>query len=203
MQSDSVTLPSDPAAVAAQVKLATFSAINAPTWFRRAEVQFCLKRITSSMTQANHWMKSKGDIAIEYSDLKTFLLQRFTLSAASRVTQLLQLSKQPLGDQRSSEALLEMKALARLPTVVNGSERKLDLLRAIWLLLHLESIRAVLSGAERMDDDDLQQMAECLSDAQPAADRHINAAPYASSTAPPPPKEDDIAAINHAQARAH
>ncbi|MPC45999.1 hypothetical protein E2C01_039706 [Portunus trituberculatus] len=83
----------------------------------------------------------------------------------------------------------------------NGSERKLDLLRALWLLRLPESIRAVLPNAEGMDEDDLQQMADRLSDAQVAAGRHINAAPFASSTAPTP-EEDDIAAINHAPGRA-
>ncbi|MPC49667.1 IQ and AAA domain-containing protein 1-like [Portunus trituberculatus] len=85
----SVTSPSELAAVAAQIKLPTFSEIDAPTWFRRAEVQFHMKRITNSTTQADHflvslpdevfpciseWLISKGDTATEYGDLKTFLL---------------------------------------------------------------------------------------------------------------------------------
>ncbi|MPC49952.1 hypothetical protein E2C01_043767 [Portunus trituberculatus] len=52
-----------------------------------------------------------------------------------------------------------------------------------------------------MDKDDLQQMADRSSDAQAAAGCHINAVPYASSTAPPS-EEDDITAINHAPAPA-
>ncbi|MPC60916.1 hypothetical protein E2C01_054976 [Portunus trituberculatus] len=89
MQSDNVTLPFDPAAAAAaQVKLPKFSTIDASMWFWWAEVQFCLKRITSSTTQADHILASlldelfphilellisKGDTAIEYSDLKAML----------------------------------------------------------------------------------------------------------------------------------
>lgn len=215
MEPTSVTSPSEPAAAAATVKLPPFSAIDAPTWFRRAEVQFRLKRVTSSTTQADHvlaslpeelfpriseWLASQGDEAIKYSDLKAYLLHRFTPSAAARVTQLLQLSRQPLGDQRPSEALLEMKALARLPPAPDGSERKLDLLRALWLLRLPESVRAVIPDAEGMDDDNLQQLADRLSDAQAAAGRHINAVPTTSSM-DPHPEEEDIAAVNHASAR--
>ncbi|MPC27993.1 hypothetical protein E2C01_021186 [Portunus trituberculatus] len=58
MQSDSITLLSDPAVAAAQVKLPTFSVINAPTWFQWVEVQFRLKRITSSTTHADHIIAS-------------------------------------------------------------------------------------------------------------------------------------------------
>lgn len=217
---DAVTPPSSPsaaravpAAAVAQFKLPTFSVLDAPTWFRRAEVQFRLKRLTSATIQADHvlaslpddlfpriseWLLSKGDGAIEYCDLKNFLLQRFTPSPASRVSQLLHLSKQPLGDQRPSEALLEMKALARLPPAADGSERKLDLLRALWLLRLPESIRAVIPNAEEMDEDSLQQMADRLLDAQAAVGRHINAVPSATATQS---RDDDIATLNVAPVR--
>ena len=133
----------------------------------------------------SEWLISKGDSAIGYNDLKNFLLQRFTPSATSRVTQLLQLAKQPFGDQRPSDALLEMKALARLPPSADGTVRQLDLLRALWLLRLPESIRAVIPNAEEMDEDTLQQMADSLKNAQAAAGRHISVVVPASSTATP------------------
>ena len=74
---------------------------------------------------------SKGDAAIECSDLKNVLLLRLTPSAASRVTQLLQLAQQPLGDRKPSDALLKMKALARLPPATNSKARHVDLLQAL------------------------------------------------------------------------
>ena len=212
---DSDTPPTSPAAAAAPVKLPTFSVVDAPTWFRRAEVQFRLKRITSPTNQADHvlaalpdelfpriseWLISKGDSAIEYTDLKNFLLQSFTPSAASRVTQLLQLAKQPLGDQKPSDALLEMKALARLPPAADGTERQIDLLRALWLLRLPESIRAVIPNAEEMEEDNLREMADNLNDAQAAAGRHVNAVPLASSPAAPS-DEDDIVAVRHTPPR--
>ncbi|MPC83977.1 hypothetical protein E2C01_078701 [Portunus trituberculatus] len=95
-----------------------------------------------------------------------------------------------------------MKALAKPLSAANGSDRKLDLLPALWLLPLPESIHAVIPDAEGMDEADPQQMANRLSDAQAAAGHHINTAPYASSTAPLP-EEDDIAVINHASACSH
>jgi len=92
------------------------------------------------------------------------------------VTQLLQLAKEPLGNQRPSNALLEMKALARLPPAADRTARRLDLLRALWLLLLPENIRAVIPNTEEMDEADLQEMADHLNDAHASAAR-FNSAP--------------------------
>ncbi|KAK8397537.1 hypothetical protein O3P69_004355 [Scylla paramamosain] len=174
MQSDSILPPTSPPVAAAQVKLPTFS------------VDHILASLPEELYPCiSERPISKGDTAIEYSDLKTFLLQCFTPSAASPVTQLLQLSKQPLCDQRPSKALFEMKALARLSPAADGSKRKLDLLQALWLLHLSESICAVIPNAEEMDEDELQQMADRLNNAQAAAGCHVNAVPFITSTAPP------------------
>lgn len=133
-------------------------------------------------------MFSRGDAAIEYGNLKTFLLQHFTPSAASRVTQLLQLAKQPLGDQRPSDAMLEMKALARFLPAADGSVKQLDLLRALWLLRLPENIRVAIPNAEEMNETDLQQMADRLKDSHAAASYKVNAAPLQD--------EDNIAVVN-------
>ena len=76
------------------LKLPTFSTVDVAIWFRCAEVQFRLKKITSSCTQADHvlaaipdtlfpqmsaWLDAKGDDAVEYNDLKLFLLKKFSL----------------------------------------------------------------------------------------------------------------------------
>ena len=114
------------------------------------------------------------------------------------MTQLLHLAKQ--GDQRPSDALLEMKALARLSPAADGSERKLDLLRAHWLLRLPESVRAHIPNAEEVDEE-LQQLADQLNDSQAAAARHVNAIPAVSS-ATPSLDGDDIAAVNYTPVRA-
>ena len=193
---------------AAQVKLPNFTPIDAQTWFRRAEVQFRLKKENSPTARADYvlaalpediftriaeWLQSKGDAPVNYTDLKAFLLQRFTPSPAARVAQLLQLAKQPLGDQKPSDALLEMRALARLPPTDDGEPRHLDLLRALWLQRLPDTTRALLPNAEEMDDDRLQLAADRLNDAHLATTQHINAAPPPPT--PPDGQETDTAAI--------
>ncbi|MPD05370.1 hypothetical protein E2C01_101110 [Portunus trituberculatus] len=91
-----------------------------------------------------------------------------------------------------------MKALARLPPAADGLERKLDLLRALWLLRLPESIRAVIPNAEEMDEDTLQQMADHLLDTRATVGRHINA--VLSSTATQS-WNDDITVLNVAPVR--
>ncbi|KAK4315309.1 hypothetical protein Pmani_013480 [Petrolisthes manimaculis] len=63
-----------------------------------------------------------------------------------------------------------------------------------------ESIRAILPNAEEMDEDELQQMADNLNDAQTAAARHTYAVSPATSV---PLLEDDIAALAHTPSRFH
>ena len=102
---------------------------------------------------------------------------RRTLSPAARVTQLLQLAKQPLGDQKLSDALLEMRALAWLPPTVKREPRHINLLCALWLQCLQETICTVIPNAEEMDDAALQQMADHLNDVHTAATTPIHAAP--------------------------
>lgn len=69
--------------------------IDAYTWFRRAETQLLLKGVSNPTSQAAHvlaaipdklfpriseWLQAKGDAAVEYDALKTYLLKHFTLS---------------------------------------------------------------------------------------------------------------------------
>ncbi|KAK4329461.1 hypothetical protein Pmani_000218 [Petrolisthes manimaculis] len=63
-----------------------------------------------------------------------------------------------------------------------------------------ESIRAILPNAEEMDEDELQQMADNLNDAQTAAARHTYAVSPATSV---PLQEDDIAVLAHTPSRFH
>ncbi|XP_037782257.1 uncharacterized protein LOC119578721 [Penaeus monodon] len=87
-----------------------------------------------------------------------------------------------------------MKALARLSPAADGTARRLDLLRALWLLRLPENIRAIIPNAEEMDEADLQEKAGQLNDAHAAAARHTNTVPPVSTA--PPPNEDDIAVVN-------
>ena len=88
-------------AAALHLKLPTFSTVDTAIWFHHAEVQFRLQRVTSSRTQADHVLAAIPDTifpqmstwldAIEYQDLKAFLLQKFSPSAERRVQMILDL----------------------------------------------------------------------------------------------------------------
>ena len=109
------------------------------------------------------------------------------------MTQLLQLAKQPLGDQKPSDALLEIKVLARLLSAADGSARRLDLLRALWLLRLPEHIRAAIPYAEEMNEAELQRMADRLKDSHAAAAQQVNTASL--------PGKADIAMITRTPSR--
>lgn len=174
------------AAGAPNFKLPPFCTIDAPTWFKRAEVQFRLKSETSSTRRADHvlaalpddifpllaeWLDEKGDTPIKYNDLKAQLLTQFIPSPEERIERLFNLSHQPLGDQRPSAAFSEMKAIARLPPAADGSVRKLDLLRALWLMRLPEGVRAGITDFNDMTDATLTKQADDLHNSTKAASR--------------------------------
>ena len=196
------TSPTDTPAVAALVHLPAFNPVNADTWFRRAEVQFRLKRVKQETAQADYvlaalpdetfeliaeWLDSKGEEAIRYGELKEALLQRFTPSAAARANRILQLARQPFGDQRPSDALLEMRALTRMPSTDNQGNKTIDMLRALWLQRFPDSIRSLMPDAELKDDEELRKLGDSLMDAQATTSLHTHAVP----TEPPPPQDID------------
>ena len=184
---DSSTSPDAAPAVIANFRLPAFSTIDAAIWFRRAEVQFRLKNVRSPRTQADHvlaalpdalfplmsqWLDSKGDDPIEYDELKSYLLRKFSLSPEQRVKNILELHQQPLGDQRPSDALTELRALARLPPDLSGSSRSIDMILAIWLHRLPEAIRASITNFTGYDDDaSIAEHADRLLDAHLAACR--------------------------------
>ena len=181
-------------------QLPTFSAVNPSVWFRRAEIQFRLKRISNTRTQADHvlaslsdslfpqiseWLDSKGEDAVEYADLKTFLLQKFHLSPEKRVNEILNLSKQVLGDQRPSEALTEMRTLARRPTDTGGT-KTIDLLVALWLQRLPTPVRAAITDFADKDDKIIAAQADSILAAHTAA----GCSPIQVAAAPESPDDD-------------
>ena len=175
---------SDPQPIIANFKLPAFSTIDAAVWFKRAEVQFRLKNVRNARTQADHvlaalpdvlfpqmseWLDSKGDDPIEYNELKTHLLRKFSLSPEQRVKAIFEVSRQPLGDQRPSDALTEMRALARLPPDSTGAARNIDVLRALWLHRLPETVRSSIIDFTKYDDSSIAELADQLLDAHLAA----------------------------------
>ena len=95
------------AAAARDVKLPTFCAADAISWFQRAEVQFRLKREDSSTRKADHvlaalpedvfplisgWLTEQDGADIQYAELEQRLLQKFVATPEERADKLLTLS---------------------------------------------------------------------------------------------------------------
>ena len=198
MPSDADSSSSPDTAPVVNFRLPAFSSIDAAIWFRRAEVQFRLKNVRNSHIQADHvlaalpdalfpqmaqWLDSKGDVPIEYNDLKAFLLRKFSLSPEQRVNSIFSLQQQPLGDQRPSDALTELRALSRLPPDSSGDSKTIDVLLAIWLQRLPEPIRAAITDfADYHNDASIADYADSLLDAHRAASK----TPIAATT-----EEDD------------
>ena len=178
-----VAQPIASANVVTELKLPPFSPIDAHHWFQRAEIKFRRRNISRDETKVDHileavpedvfpriseWLTQKGD-AVTYSDLRNHLLRMYTPSAANRAATILRLSTQDLGDQRPSEALLDLQALVRLPPDEDGNTRTLDLLRELWLRRLPEPVREALTNAQDMTYEELREKADALLDASTAA----------------------------------
>ena len=206
------TTTNTPPAGVLHFKLPTFSMVDAAVWFRRAEVQFRLRRGRSSHTQANHVLAAIPDTifthmstwvdTVEYQDLKAFLLQKFSPSAERCIQMILDLSNQLLGDQRPSDALTEMRSLCRLPPNDTGTSAKIDVLLALWLRRLPTPVCSAITNLVSYDNnDDLAKQADSLLDAHAAANPPAITA--AASTVPPDEDDnrtnDTIAAASTAQ----
>ena len=96
-------------------------------------------------------------------------------------------SNQPLGDQRPSDALTEMRSICRLPLDDAGTSAKIDVLLALWLRRLPTPVRSAITNFASYDDDDLAKHADSLLDAQTTS--NPPSLTVAASTGPP--DEDD------------
>ena len=183
------TKPSLPVHAVA-VKLSPFCAQDAVSWFRRAEIQFRLRKVTDPRTKADYvleaipedlfpriaaWMdRQDQDKDIRYDDLKSYLLQEFTLTVSARAQRLLSLPQTPLGDTTANTAWNEMQSLATLPNIdpSTNKPRRVDLLRELWLQRLPPSVRSALHDADDCPMDDLIKKADNLITAARAARVH-------------------------------
>ncbi|GFR05232.1 uncharacterized protein TNCT_356151 [Trichonephila clavata] len=120
------------------VKLPPFWKANPALWFVQLEAQFALAGITADDTKFNHVISAidsdilncvcdiilKPPDADKYSTLKNRLIELHSESEASKIRTMLQGLE--LGDQRPSQLLARMKALA-------GDTVGEPLLRSLWL----------------------------------------------------------------------
>ena len=202
------------AATAREVKLPTFCAAEAVSWFQRAEIQFRLKRENSRTRMADHvlaalpqdvfvflsdWLAGQGD-SVDYDQLKSRLLQEFVATPEQRANKLLALSRQPLGDLRASTAFREMRALTRMPRG-DGTTQTLDLLRVLWLQRLPSDVRRGITKFSELSEDELIKLADSLQEAdRGASSRSAMAATDAGAPQPPEePDDEDVAAAAPSQ----
>lgn len=192
---------------AISVKLPTFSTQEPISWFRRAEVQFRLRKITDPRTKADYvleaipetiflqlsaWLDQQAD-EITFDPLKAYLLKEYTLTVSDRAKKLLAMPSQQLGDRTALNVWNEMQSLARLPgtDTTTGLPLKVDLMRELWLQSIPTSVRAALHDADTLPMDELIKKADNLITAARAAQK-----PSPISWVDTTPSEDDVADIN-------
>ncbi|XP_076058528.1 uncharacterized protein LOC143035546 [Oratosquilla oratoria] len=154
---------------AVQVYFLSFSTIDAHNWFRRAEIQFRHERVNCQISRADH--------------VKAALPDEFFPSFSEWL--------ETHGDAAIKYDDLKISLLQRFTlspeSPTNGTPRKLDLLRALWILRIPEPIHTAIPNAEGMEMDGLQRQANHLAEALTASLRRINAIP----SEPPPLFQDD------------
>ena len=200
---------------AISVKLPPFSSQEPISWFRRAEVQFRLRKISDPRTKADYvleaipegifqhvsaWLDQQDD-EILYDQLKDYLLKEYTLTVSARAKRLLAMPSQELGDRTALNLWNEMQSLARLPGTdpSTGQPPKVDLMRELWLQSIPSSVRAALHDADTLPMSALITKADNLITATRAAQKSI---PIASASCKPALTEDaEINAIRHRQDR--
>ena len=168
-------------AAAHSLKLPPFIALDAPTWFKRIEVQFRIHHIRQNR-KADHVLAAlpedvfskitsqlDDENAIDYNELKDLLLKKFIPSAASRAEKIRQLSFEALGEQKATDAWVEMEALAKLSP-------PLDMLKEIWLCRLPAHIRAALPNAAETPTAELAERAQHLIEAYNCASNKKNIA---------------------------
>jgi hypothetical protein len=173
--------------------------------FRRAEVQFRLRKVTDPRTRADYvledlpeavfadvsaWLEQQQqEKDIVYESLKSQLLQRYCLKNSARAQKIIAMT---LGDRTTVQLWNELQSLAKLPGSEDGKARQIDLIREIFLLSLPSSIRAVIFDVDELPVEHLVKKANDLITAAKASQPH--------SVAAIEPTEDcdaDVNAVNH------
>uniref|UniRef100_A0A5S6Q3I3 Peptidase A2 domain-containing protein n=1 Tax=Trichuris muris TaxID=70415 RepID=A0A5S6Q3I3_TRIMR len=165
---DNCTVATVHTTAALAVKLPQFWPHSARLWFAQAEAQFALARITVSMTKFHHAIASLPDsVAAEVEDLlepygdapyeyvKAKLLERFTSTTDERFRSLV--DPHPIGDQRTSQILREMRRMA--PGMIDPNS---PFFRQLFLNRLPPNVQLILKATHPTNIDDLARAADEL-----------------------------------------
>lgn len=187
---------------AAAFRLPPFSTTDTLVWFRRAEIQFRLKKITVSYTKADYvlaalpdcvftrlatWLNDQPD-EISFEDLKKKLQQIYSPSTSERARRVLAMPGQALGDRTAQQVWDDITNLCRLPDVDPSTQlhKEIDLKKEIWLLSLPDHVRRIIDA--NLPVVDLIKRADELIEAH----RTTATLPAVHATTPPDNGHDDI-----------
>ncbi|KHJ44203.1 hypothetical protein D918_05554, partial [Trichuris suis] len=175
---DNQTVSPSQTTAALAVKLPQFWPHSAKLWFAQAEAQFALARITASTTKFYHTIASLPDsIATQVDDLlepygdtpyeylKAKLLERLTTPVGEQFHALI--DSHPIGDQRPSHILREMRRMAAGMLVLKATQTTNmdDLARAAdELMITSNSVNAVVGVNVPSEMTELQTLRQEVAD---------------------------------------
>ena len=168
--------PGTAAAATPVLHLPAFTSTDAAPWFQRVEALFRLRSVSSStkkadfvigalpaeiFSQISRWLATKGTDTIHYEELKTEIILQCEPTPEEKSQKILELLRMPLGDQRPSAALREIRSLQ---TVLrpDGTSADLDLGRVLWMLRLPQDIRTHITDFAGRSDKDLMKLADSV-----------------------------------------
>ena len=158
------------------LQLPAFTPTDAAPWFQRVEALFRLRNVTASAKKADfvigalpadifsmisRWLASRGTEVILYEDIKTEIILQCEPTPEEKSQKILELLRMPLGDQRPSAALRELRTLSTVLRA-DGTTADLDLVRVLWMLRLPQDIRTLITDFAERSDKDLMKMADSL-----------------------------------------
>ena len=158
------------------LQLTAFTPTDAAPWFQRVEALFRLRNVTASSKKADfvvgalppdifamisRWLATRGSEAILYEELKTEVILQCEPTPEEKSQKILELLRMPLGDQRPSAALRELRTLSSVLRS-DGTSTELDLVRVLWMLRLPQDIRTMITNFADRTDSDLMKLADSL-----------------------------------------
>ena len=158
------------------LQLPVFTPTDAAPWFQRVEALFRLRNVTASSKKADfvvgalppeifsmisRWLNARGEDPVLYEDLKTEVILQCEPTPEERSQKIMELLRMPLGDQRPSAALRELRTLSNVLRP-DGTTADLDLVKVLWMLRLPQDIRTMITNFAERADNDLMKLADSL-----------------------------------------
>ena len=148
---------------------------------------------TSSTASQHGWPTTDGSDVIPYDQLKAKIITNCEPSPEEKSQKILDLLRLPLGDQRPSDALYEIKNLSTI-LQPDGSTSQIDLARVLWMLRLPQEIRAHITDFSTKSEQDLAKQADSLRGTSKLALTNPTAAAAAQLSLPDDDEDDDVIA---------